>query len=167
MGDRLDAFADYASSEYDREWQIKQAIEARCIALITADVALVTVVTLLAERLDLLKQLDESTIRNVGILSLVFYGLSAMTAMVTVVPGKYLSLSPDDLLAFLNELGGLTEDSARAEIIESRVAQLRQARETNEARARRLVVSYVLAVLATVAIAFAFAMSVHGAPAPS
>ena len=166
MTDRWESFGGIVDSEYDVEWQRKQSIETRSLALVTVNIALLTIVTLLSERLDLLGQLSDPCIRNLGLVSLVVYGVSTVAALCTALPFHYWALDPDGMDDILEELVPMTDEDSVVELLDMRINQLRQAREMNRLRARGLVAGYLAAVLATVLMASAFGWAIHEAPLP-
>jgi hypothetical protein len=161
--DRYEAFGKYVTDAYGFEWQRKQSIETRSLALITANIALLTVITLLAERLNLLDQLHTGCVQNFAAASLILYGVSTVIALLTALPFNYPSVHAADLTDMLGEVMTLNDEAVDAEVIELRIEELRQAQNTNRTRSFLLVAGFLTTVVASVLLGIGFYLAVNNA----
>lgn len=175
--DALEVLGDFVDDEYGYEWQRKGSIETRCFAIVTANVAALTVATTMADRLGLLSQLDESRVREWGVAGLVFATASIIAAVVGALPYRYSALPAqrfNELLTAINVEPEADEDftwsmasDVRFVLVEAKIEQLRVAKQSNAIKAVATFVGFVALVAALGCLAYAFGYAVHISPGPS
>ena len=160
--ERLRALAAYVDRELGYEWQRKSSLETRGFAIVTANLAFITLFLAISAQLELLDNLSERSMRWLLLAALILVALSTALAVLATVPRNYPTPEATALEELLQSI--LDDDvsigQTTQEIAEVSIAQLRAATEANDFKARLSVGAFIALAAATVALAAALISAV-------
>lgn len=145
--------AAYVDSEFDYEWRRKTSLETRAFALVTANLAMVTLYLAVRAQSTLLAVIQGGAPRCFAVVAFALIAISTFAAVISAAPMRYAGPHPDAFQELANSLQSEKAASVQKEIIEARIAQLSRAFEANNRKATYAVFAFICTAGSAVALA--------------